>query len=80
MKKWQEKSKYKIAYCSCWMCGNPRKYLKGKDRLTLQELKEVERNILNSATSCDLSSDLSSQELWDLYESDLPRYQEMEDK
>jgi hypothetical protein len=24
--------------CSCWMCGNPRRKLQGKDRLTKQEL------------------------------------------
>jgi len=23
--------------CSCWMCGNPRKYGKGEERLTMQE-------------------------------------------
>ena len=23
--------------CSCWMCGNPRRFFKGKDKLTLQE-------------------------------------------
>ena len=23
--------------CSCWMCGNQRKYGKGKDKLTLKE-------------------------------------------
>jgi hypothetical protein len=23
--------------CSCAMCGNPRKYFKGKDKLTMQE-------------------------------------------
>lgn len=27
------------AICSCPMCGNPRKYFKGKDALTLQERK-----------------------------------------
>lgn len=26
-----------LAKCSCWMCGNPRKYLKGRDRLSIQE-------------------------------------------
>ena len=25
--------------CSCWMCGNPRHYFKGKDKRTIQELK-----------------------------------------
>ena len=28
--------------CSCWMCGNPRSYFKGKDKLTLQERKALE--------------------------------------
>lgn len=28
--------------CSCWMCGNPRRY--SKDRLTLQEKKEEARH------------------------------------
>ncbi|MCM1513045.1 MAG: hypothetical protein NC112_08080 [Oxalobacter formigenes] len=23
--------------CSCWMCGNPRRYAKGKEQLTIQE-------------------------------------------
>lgn len=27
------------APCSCFMCGNPRKYAKGKERLTVQELR-----------------------------------------
>ena len=26
-----------LATCSCWMCGNPRRYSKGTERLTLQE-------------------------------------------
>lgn len=25
--------------CSCWMCGNPRRYMKGIDKLTIQERK-----------------------------------------
>ncbi len=25
--------------CSCWMCGNPRRKMKGTDRLTMQERK-----------------------------------------
>ena len=25
--------------CSCSMCGNPRRYAKGKDKLTMQERK-----------------------------------------
>jgi len=28
-----------LAVCSCWMCGNPRIYLKGADRFTMQELR-----------------------------------------
>ena len=27
------------AVCSCQMCGNPRRYAKGKDKLTMQEKK-----------------------------------------
>jgi hypothetical protein len=23
--------------CSCWMCGNPRRHMKGAERLTIQE-------------------------------------------
>ena len=23
--------------CSCWMCGNPRRFFAGKERLTMQE-------------------------------------------
>jgi hypothetical protein len=25
--------------CSCWMCGNPRRYAKGQNQRTLQELR-----------------------------------------
>ena len=28
--------------CSCYMCGNPRRKFKGKNSLTLQELKALE--------------------------------------
>ena len=28
--------------CSCYMCGNPRKHSKGKDKLTIQERRELE--------------------------------------
>ena len=24
--------------CSCWMCGNPRHYYKGNEKLTVQEI------------------------------------------
>jgi hypothetical protein len=36
-----------IANCSCPMCRNPRtnKFYKGKERLTLQERKEIEKEI-----------------------------------
>lgn len=27
--------------CSCWMCGNRRRYNKGKDKLTRQERAEL---------------------------------------
>lgn len=30
--------------CSCWMCGNPRKFFQGKAELTIQEQKQ-ERNL-----------------------------------
>lgn len=29
--------------CSCWMCGNPRKWMKGRARLTMQEQREMSR-------------------------------------
>ena len=32
------------ALCSCWMCGNPRKYNRGKTKLTRQELKSLDYN------------------------------------
>ena len=32
----------KFTDCSCWMCGNARKFSKGKDKLTLQERKANE--------------------------------------
>ena len=25
--------------CSCWMCGNPRRYYKSKEKFTIQELR-----------------------------------------
>ena len=28
--------------CSCFMCGNPRKYAKGAERLTMQERRDKE--------------------------------------
>ena len=28
--------------CSCWMCRNPRRALKGKDKVTMQELKATD--------------------------------------
>lgn len=31
--------------CSCRCCGNPRKYAKGKDGLTMQELRELEKEM-----------------------------------
>jgi hypothetical protein len=27
--------------CSCWMCGNPRRYMKGDERQTMQERRAV---------------------------------------
>lgn len=30
-----------LAACSCWMCGNPRRFAKS-DRLTLQERRALE--------------------------------------
>jgi hypothetical protein len=29
--------------CSCWMCGNPRKFMKGREKITMQERKENEK-------------------------------------
>jgi hypothetical protein len=35
-----------LSACSCWMCGNPRKYFSGKNQLTMQERKTLlDRNI-----------------------------------
>jgi hypothetical protein len=34
-------NKYPYACCSCWMCGNPRKYMKGEAKFTYQELKQM---------------------------------------
>ena len=31
------------AECSCHGCGNPRKHYKGKDKLTRQEVLEIDR-------------------------------------
>jgi hypothetical protein len=31
-----------LASCSCWMCGNPRKYCKGSDKYTIQEQRQFE--------------------------------------
>jgi hypothetical protein len=28
-----------LATCSCWMCGNPRRYFKGDAKITMQERK-----------------------------------------
>lgn len=30
--------------CSCWMCGNPRKFMKGSDKFTIQEKRENEKH------------------------------------
>ncbi len=30
-----------LAHCSCWMCGNPRKFFKGKYKYSLQEMKHM---------------------------------------
>lgn len=30
------------AECSCWMCGNPRRFSKGKEKLTFQERQHSE--------------------------------------
>ena len=41
-----QKSKDKqVKLCSCWLCGNARKYLKGHDKLTMQERKMNESDI-----------------------------------
>ena len=29
--------------CSCRCCGNPRKYCKGKERMTMQEMRELQK-------------------------------------
>jgi hypothetical protein len=41
------KRAYTPARCSCWMCGNPRRALKGMERFTLRERRQAE------AESCD---------------------------
>ena len=35
--------------CSDHCCGNPRKYEKGKDRLTVQERKAIEAELIDAA-------------------------------
>ena len=37
--------------CSCYMCGNPRRHWKGKDRLTLADKRQndIARNQIDSA-------------------------------
>lgn len=37
----QAKQAEYLASCSCWMCGNPRRYAKARERLTRQELERV---------------------------------------
>jgi hypothetical protein len=37
---WAKKQSEHPASCSCRMCGNPRKHLKGDDKLTLAEIKQ----------------------------------------
>jgi hypothetical protein len=37
--------------CSCYMCGNPRKYFKGKDSNTIQEQRIAQKDL-----SCDCVS------------------------
>lgn len=34
-----------LAVCSCWMCGNPRRYAKSDQRLTLAERKAQEGDL-----------------------------------
>lgn len=38
--------------CSCYMCGNPRRIGKGKQRLTIQERKALQ----NTSDLCDLKT------------------------
>ena len=33
-----------LAVCSCWMCGNQRRYAKGHEKLTPQERRQVNRS------------------------------------
>jgi len=40
----QARFKSQPKLCSCYGCGNPRRYVKGKDKLTTQELKAQWRN------------------------------------
>lgn len=39
---WAKKISDNIHFCSCEMCGNPRKYYKGKHRLSRQETRGVD--------------------------------------
>ncbi len=31
--------------CSCWMCGNQRRYAKGVARVTIQERRHAQRDV-----------------------------------
>lgn len=41
-KEWANKNADHLKTCSCEMCGNPRRYGKGKNKLTLQEQRALE--------------------------------------
>lgn len=40
---WARENADHLAACSCDMCGNQRRFAKGKEKLTVQERKELER-------------------------------------
>lgn len=41
--KWTKRNSDNLQCCSCSMCGNPRKHIKGKERLTIQERRFLEQ-------------------------------------
>ena len=39
-----------ISVCSCWMCGNPRRFFTGDEKITMQERKENVRSEMGGNT------------------------------
>ena len=42
--KWVQRSHQNLKRCSCLMCGNPRRHLKGTLALTMQERRQLEED------------------------------------